>query len=321
MTDPHDGKDLIFLASQPRAGSTLLQRMLGAHREVYTVSEPWLMLPATYALRQVGHTAEYDATLAARAIDIFLSDTGLGRQEYWRAAREMYGRLYRRARERHGASRFLDKTPRYYLAIDEILSVFPRASLIVLVRHPLAVLLSFAREWRSNPGVFDQHRLDLLEAPRLLARTLSRKRQETLLVHFEQLVEQPEATLRNICDQIGLQYLPEMLDYATESPHRWRLGNQDTVYENRAPAAGIALRWRQELAIPQRWRLARGYLESLGSEVFGSLGYSFGEATELLERHKPPILRRRLTVSLSHAMRISSGYAVARRTIPRRRRC
>lgn len=40
-----EGENLIFLISQPRAGSTMLQKVLGSHPEIHTVSEPWVALP------------------------------------------------------------------------------------------------------------------------------------------------------------------------------------------------------------------------------------------------------------------------------------
>ncbi|MFV1990599.1 MAG: sulfotransferase, partial [Acidimicrobiales bacterium] len=43
-----------FLLSLPRSGSTLLQRLLGAHSMVATVAEPWLLIPPLYALRDEG---------------------------------------------------------------------------------------------------------------------------------------------------------------------------------------------------------------------------------------------------------------------------
>lgn len=39
---------LLFLISAPRSGSTLLQRMLGSHSEVFTHPEPHLMTPLAY---------------------------------------------------------------------------------------------------------------------------------------------------------------------------------------------------------------------------------------------------------------------------------
>ena len=58
--------------SQPRAGSTLLQRIIAGHPRVQTSAEPWLMLHPAYALEAAGHEAEYGASLAHAALVDFL---------------------------------------------------------------------------------------------------------------------------------------------------------------------------------------------------------------------------------------------------------
>ena len=47
-------ENLILMISPPRAGSTMLQRILGSHSDIHTVSEPWLVLHPLYALRPEG---------------------------------------------------------------------------------------------------------------------------------------------------------------------------------------------------------------------------------------------------------------------------
>ena len=59
---------LIFLISQPRSGSTMLQKILGANKDVHTVSEPWIALHLLYMLRERGVTAEYGHALARAAV-------------------------------------------------------------------------------------------------------------------------------------------------------------------------------------------------------------------------------------------------------------
>ncbi|RZO53079.1 MAG: hypothetical protein EVA89_29835, partial [Sandaracinaceae bacterium] len=39
---------LLFLISTPRSGSTLMQRMLSSHSEIYTHPEPHLMTPLAH---------------------------------------------------------------------------------------------------------------------------------------------------------------------------------------------------------------------------------------------------------------------------------
>ena len=86
--------NLIFLISQPRAGSTLTQRILGTHREIYTVSEPWIMLHPLYAMRRDGYQAEYSIQNSQRALDNFLNLHPEGEDAYFQAVRQMILPLY-----------------------------------------------------------------------------------------------------------------------------------------------------------------------------------------------------------------------------------
>ena len=63
------GKNLIFLISQPRAGSTLTQKILGCHSQIHTISEPWMMLHPLYALKHRGYQAEYQSDLAFQGLE------------------------------------------------------------------------------------------------------------------------------------------------------------------------------------------------------------------------------------------------------------
>ncbi|MCS3956546.1 hypothetical protein GGP81_003088 [Salinibacter ruber] len=142
-----DGSNLVFVACQPRSGSTLLQRMLGTHPEVHTVSEPWLMLPPVYVMRSDGVKAEYGAGLAHEGLQTFIEDLPAGLEDYVEGLRQMYGYLYGRMLDATSARIFLDKTPRYYLILPELRRIFPEARFILLHRHPMAVLSSILRTW------------------------------------------------------------------------------------------------------------------------------------------------------------------------------
>lgn len=50
--------NLIFLISQPRSGSTLLQKLIATSNQIDTLQEPWLMLHPLYALKDHGNQYE-----------------------------------------------------------------------------------------------------------------------------------------------------------------------------------------------------------------------------------------------------------------------
>ncbi|MGH3139020.1 MAG: sulfotransferase, partial [Gaiellales bacterium] len=84
----------VFVFSLPRSGSTLLQRMVATHPEIATASEPWILLPQLYALRETGIVAEYGHRTAARAIADFGDSLPGGRDDYLDEVRRSALALY-----------------------------------------------------------------------------------------------------------------------------------------------------------------------------------------------------------------------------------
>jgi hypothetical protein len=273
------GQNLIFLVSQPRAGSTMLQRVLGGHPDVHTVGEPWLMLPPAHALRGEDADAPYDATHAARAVRAFLAALPEGEEAYFEGVRRMFGHLYARAREAGGKRLFLDKTPRYYSILPELQRVFPEARFLLLYRNPLAVLHSLYRQtWMRRSRTFrPHHRADLLEAPRLLPEGAERLGQTALVVRYEDLVARPEAEVKRICKWLGVSFSPDLLAYGGDAPWPWKFGDQGTVRAHERPVQDRLNAWRDGLADPQFARLAREYLSRLEPDTVARLGYSAEE--------------------------------------------
>ena len=161
------GENLIFLISQPRAGSSLLQLILSGHKDIATTSEPWIALHPVYALRDKGIRAEYDSILARKTLKDFLEQSGINESYYKSQIASLLLALYKHPLERQGARYFLDKTPRYYNIIPELKELFPKARFIILFRNPLAVLNSILETWVKDDWIRlnTRYRNDLLVAP------------------------------------------------------------------------------------------------------------------------------------------------------------
>jgi hypothetical protein len=282
------GENLIFVISQPRAGSTMLQRMLGGHAEIHTVSEPWLMLHPLYALRAEGYEAEYSAASAHRAVQEFLGTLPRGEEEYIEGVRRMCAHLYGVALESSGKRYFLDKTPRYYLIIPELVRAFPEARYIILLRNPLSMLGSILSTWiKEQWSSLYSFKHDLIEAPRLLVEGKGMLPEHGLVVRYEQLVTNPEEEMRRICRMLGEEFTPEMIEYNRRDLPRWSFGDQQSVYEHTRPVAENAQKWIAALRDPQVWRLTHDYLRLLGREIVGQMGYDYEELAETVERQRP----------------------------------
>src|SRR5687767_8500554 len=138
-----------FIISLPRSGSTLLQRLLAAHPRIKTAGEPWLALPFAYALREKGARAEFSHRSMAQGIGEFVKALPGGTATYYREAGRMMERLHE-TMATTGRDWFLDKTPRYFLILEELVEMFPEAKFIVLQRSPLAVVASILNTWHEG---------------------------------------------------------------------------------------------------------------------------------------------------------------------------
>lgn len=273
------GGNLIFIVCQPRSGSTLLQNMLGGHPRIQTLPEPWFMLHLLYGSRSDGLTAEYDARIAHSALMGYLSATGGGRDLYVEAIRAAALRLYDAALAPSGKKLFLDKTPRYYLIVDELREVFPSARFIFLVRNPLAVLASMLDQLNGDWTTLRQpDRIhDLVTAPRNIVRATSVPHERSSLIRYEDLVHDPSETLSRILRELHIDEVGGLTTYrAIEST----LGDAKSVRKHSTPVDDYIDRWRRGLSESDNSDLAHSYLDELGEVVLDRLGYSHRELSD-----------------------------------------
>jgi hypothetical protein len=318
----HKGQNLIFVISQPRAGSTLVQRILGGHPKIHTVGEPWVMLHPLHALKSSGYRAEYDEVTAREALGYFLETLPGGEEEYIEALRHMAAHLYGSALETSGKQFFLDKTPRYYLVIPELRAVFPEARFIVLFRNPLAVLSSMIEQWTEPKSAMMTRRVvpDLVLAPKLLVDGIALLGNRGTVLRYEDLVANPVSEVRRICEFLELGFEPGLLQYGNSTIPRWRFGDPEAMYVHEHPVQTSAEKWMTACEDPQTWRLLRDYAELLGGDLLRSMGYSQEHLLSVLAKGRPAAMRLSLTYGLSGWMKGSGLEAEAGKAILRLRK-
>ena len=295
MAVTETGENLIFLISQPRTGSTLLQRMIASHPAVHTTAEPWLMLPITYTLKQNRVQVEYNGELASTAIAEFLDALPEGDSLYKQGIAKMAAALYDRACQQTGRTHFLDKTPRYYLIIPELAEIFPEARFIFLYRNPLAVLASILeKNVKEHWVLLGRHRDDLLTAPAKLLEAAALLPDRAISVRYEKLVDQPTIELEKICRFIEIDYNESMIEYGAARTPTGSMGDTTQVNEHSSPVATRKSRWLRLADHPQTRHYALAYLEELGDDTIAGMGYNSDELkTQLLSqparsRHSKP---------------------------------
>jgi hypothetical protein len=198
------------------------------------------------------------------------------------AMRAFYG-LYA---ARFGKHRWGDKTPYYLRHMTTLAAVLPEARFVHIVRDGRDAALSIVPLW-FGPNSVEQAALEWRDS------VLEARRQGALVPHhlevrYEDLVREPEATLRRVCAAIELDYDPAMLRYAERAPERVREVVRDFrdgegrliagVEERRAIHANLARPpmperiggWRREFTADQRehWRRVAGdLLQDLGHDL------------------------------------------------------
>jgi glycosyltransferase involved in cell wall biosynthesis len=282
------GRDLIFLISQPRAGSTLLQRLIAGHEEIHATAEPWLMLHPLYALKNSGMHTEYRSSLARTALQDFLAQFPDGESVYTQSLRRQAACLYQSALKLSGKRYFLDKTPRYYHIIPELYRVFPDAKFVLLFRNPLAVFSSTLKTWLNNdPGQIDPAtRLDLYDAPQKLIDGARVLKDSAIIVNYEQLVRQPLAELRRLFVRLGLVFQDDLLEYGSRVAPVGRLGDPENVDRHARPVTEYVNKWITNLKEPNLAKAAEDLLAHIGEDTIIQMGYSFTELQQTIGKLK-----------------------------------
>ncbi|MFJ3263065.1 sulfotransferase [Pseudomonas sp. NPDC086581] len=303
---------LIFMISLPRSGSTLLQRILGGHSEIYTRSEPWLMLHSLFALRTEGIQARYNAQVAAAGVQDFISNMPEKDESYYYSQiRDCYLSLYGTYLSGSGKRCFLDKTPRYYEVFDELQKTFPNAKFIILYRNPLAVLASMLETWvKGNYRGLKDYRSDLYDGVEFLQRDFSRY-SNTHLVKYEDLLLDADCKVEEIFKFLKLPNQPECIDYGNNPGERWKYGDPVTIYKKSRPDAQHANGWHKQLAVPESRKLLFDYLQILGRPAFERLGYSFDDALRVFASSEPSEsdCAPKITLSLANLLLADSEIA------------
>lgn len=276
----------LFVFSLPRSGSTLLQRILAGHSDIATVSETWILLPLAYTLKNSGVFAEYSPLSHFRALDSLFRELPSGKRDYNRAIRAFADTIY--AKLSGGETRyFLEKTPRYYLILDEIADIFEDAKMIFLFRHPLAVLSSMIHSFNGGRLGDYRHHIDAVKGPHLLAAGYRKYGGSAIAVHYENLVTCPEDTIRRICDYLEIEYTPSMVEDFSRVHLGGVMGDAIGSKQYNNVETVTREKWKTVLGTTYRRNYARRYINALGRETIKTLGYSIDGIRDEIDSIRP----------------------------------
>ncbi len=211
-------KGPVLVTGPDRSGTTLMYALLAAHPDLAMVrrTNMWRWFWGKYGdLREADNlTRCLDAMVQYQRMEILGIDPDRVRREL-ASGPITYGRLFRTVQEHHaerrGRSRWGDKSLHTEHHANEVFRELPDAWMIHMLRDPRDRHASVVRRYdsgqRSRSGVIGRWVASTIAGERNRARHGYRY----LLVRYEDLAREPEATLRHVCDAIELPYDPVML--------------------------------------------------------------------------------------------------------------
>ncbi|SFN84881.1 fucosyl-beta-1,4-N-acetylglucosamine oligosaccharide 3-O-sulfotransferase NoeE [Bradyrhizobium sp. Rc3b] len=287
-----------FLLGLPRSGTTLLAHLLQHHPDIAAPPEPWLML-ALEGFGRVDQRHPAGSSLIEAATSEFL-----GRIDRTIVSRAFADAAYDQYLAEAGKRIIIDKTPRYWTALEFLESVYPEAPHLLLMRNPYAIAASLKSTWgiplrtESSYPVSVSTLVDLmLRLPDVIISSLAdlvlglpklaahRTRPKTQFVQYELLVAHPHDEIRRLlrglgCDPGALASAAmRQADYLRPSSFGDRkILERDAVDESSVKS------WQSQLSVEEMQTVT----DLVGAELLVELGYE----QELLHAQQAGVLDR-----------------------------
>jgi len=213
----------IFIIGTERSGSNLLRLILDAHNEIVIPHPPHLMKyfgPLNYGnLEDEKHLLALASDMV-RLIEshIFPWEVQLDPMTLIQKAPKpnhfgLIAAIYEEVLSHHGKSRWGCKSTFMVHYVHDVLSVYPDAQFILLVRDPRDVAVS-ARKSVFSPCHPYLSALLWDEQQRIgEGLQLSLKRSQMYTIRYEDLLVDPNTSMRQLCDFLGTDYSDEMMKF------------------------------------------------------------------------------------------------------------
>jgi hypothetical protein len=285
-----DMEPFAFFLGSGRSGTTLIREIFNAHPQM-AIPEETHFVPMLARKRRLYEASDgFHASRFLRDLRRFEQFEEMGLSEgavkealkpatdFPSAIRALYG-LYA---SEQGKTRYGDKTPRYCLDMPMLATLFPEARFVHVVRDGRDVALSvkgvfFGPDTIGGAALYWRNRA-------LATRRSGEYMDPSMYFEYrhEDLLEEPEAVVKEICDFLDLPFDPAMLRYhenkapRTESHH---------PHAHKPPTKGLR-DFRSELS-PEDLRL----VELLIGDALEELGYELATDERTVDQETERKLR------------------------------
>ncbi|HKE49148.1 MAG TPA: sulfotransferase [Rhodanobacteraceae bacterium] len=207
---PELGREVIFIVSLPRSGSTLTEQILASHPDVEGGNE----------LPDLGNVLDEESKRTGLEFPDWVPQAT---PEDWRRLGESY--LERTARFRRDRGRFTDKALSNWRVVGAAMAMLPGARFVNCRRDPVETCLSCFRQVFTRGQAFTYDLQDLAaywrDYDRLMRFWNARYPHAVRDQVYEKLVEDPEGEVRALLAFCGLEFDPACLRFY-ETPRNVR---------------------------------------------------------------------------------------------------
>ncbi len=204
----------LFVVGMWRSGTSLLYALLNQNPRIGLMYEcdmltlsPLFLIPrkSSWWLNKVD---AWNGALSRHKIDAACIDPNItDLPNAFRAVAQQYA-------AHKGATVWGCKSPTYYDCMNQFADWYPQAKFIVIWRDPADVCRSIVRAaakspWFARPGM-DLRAILGYRRMKQEADELVRRGAAVYQLHYDDLVREPESTLRSLCSFIGIPFDPKM---------------------------------------------------------------------------------------------------------------
>ena len=188
--------------------------------------------------------------------------------------------------------RWGDKTPHQVRDIATLARAFPDAQFVHIIRDGRDVAMSIRKAgWlKGNMLAIAEYWQKQVSAGISAGRNLHDSQARYYEVYYEQLLQQPEATLKDLCSWLDLEYTPQMLEYYRDASSYIQPEHSNLFKLNQKPLdASRAYAWKNKMS-----KADRADFESVAQKLLSELGYELSGTKISLETKLTRTIKNRL---------------------------
>lgn len=243
-------KSPVFLVGTQRSGTTLLCRMLTAHKDIFIKNEG----PMSQIFRP-GYSKEQIVT------------------EIDKAVKNRHGQSIAELLKSEGKSIWGFKDPQLTEHIEALKQFLPDARFIIIIRDPRAVVRSYIENaWGLGTNCYSGS-LRWREEVEAQLKFAAEFPEQVVTLKYEELVSNQKASLEKLCEFLKVPFDEGMMNYSDKKAFVQM--NRQSVNTFKAPDKAIIDKWKQGLSSHQI-----KVINTECSELIKTLEYQTGDSYE-----------------------------------------